>query len=202
MKSYYLHRDGKTITSEHPGVRVKSVARATNKKAAIQVFNTRFEKVDGVYTDRKPGATPRRRTILALEAKPKVLAQAPGSKICLDPDCDCSRAGDPESEVHMPLPPSVSRAVGPESKLGTVAESLDDTDPLLAELQARENVRVLFTPRTIRQQVFYYRDVTYTVPEGSKVTLTAKGEILLQAPEQAPEPEMENAIDLMFQGKP
>ena len=92
-RSYYLLKDGKTITSEPPTVRYKSVARVANKKEAVKVFNARFEKRDGVYLERKPDATPRRVSIIS--SSPKVAAPKPGSKICfcIEEDCGCPRAG-------------------------------------------------------------------------------------------------------------
>ena len=201
-RSYYLLKDGKTITSEKPTVRYKSVARAANKKEAIKVFNSRFEKkADGTYTERKPGSTPRRVSIIP--PKPKVEAPKPGSKICycIKEDCGCPRAGDPESEQHLPLPPSVARARSSEAALGTPAEVLDDEQEsrltLGVPLQEEVDRMLGLGPLT---QTFHYREVEYQVPQGTRVTLTSKGVIILTPQATAPEAPRENLTDLYMAG--
>ena len=186
-RSYYLLKDGKTITSEPPTVRYKSVARVANKKEAVKVFNARFEKRDGVYLERKPDATPRRVSIIP--SSPKVAAPKPGSKtcFCIEEDCGCPRAGEPESEQHIPMPPSAlrARALGDEQD-DRLTSSVADVDTLLG-----------LGPLT---QTFHYREVEYQVPQGTRVTLTSKGVIILTPQITAPEPSRENRTDLFMSG--
>ena len=197
-RSYYLLKDGKTITSEPPTVRYKSVARVANKKEAVKVFNARFEKRDGVYLERKPDATPRRVSIIP--SSPKVAAPKPGSKICfcIEEDCGCPRAGEPGSEQHIPMPPSAlrARALGtdptpPDEVLG------DEQDDRLTSSVADVDTLLGLGPLT---QTFHYREVEYQVPQGTRVTLTSKGVIILTPQITAPEPSRENRTDLFMSG--
>lgn len=97
IRSYYLLRDGVTITTDHPIERYKSVARAGTKREATKVFNSRFEKnPDGSYGDRKNNGTTRRMTVRRTEEK------------------------------RIPLPHSVTEAVRAEGRLGQPGEVLDD----------------------------------------------------------------------------
>lgn len=68
MRRYYLLADGVTITPDPPKSKPKACAKAANKKAAVKVFNASFEKVDGVYGERKKQPTPSRRVRLAPES--------------------------------------------------------------------------------------------------------------------------------------
>ena len=68
MRVYYLLSDGKTVTTDQPKTKPKAVTKAANKKEAVKKFNSRFEKVDGVYGERKKQPTPSRRVRLVPES--------------------------------------------------------------------------------------------------------------------------------------
>jgi hypothetical protein len=196
-RSYYLLKDGKTITSEPPTVRYKSVARVANKKEAIKVFNARFEKKDGVYTERKPDTTPRR--VSVIPSKPKAKTPKPGSKVCfcVEEDCGCPRAGEPESEQHIPMSASATRVLGRGAELGTPAELDEEQEGGLVASAVDVDTLLGLGPLT---QTFHYREVEYQVPQGTRVTLTSKGVIILTPQVTAPEPPRENLTDLYMAG--
>lgn len=170
-RSYYLLMDGKTITTEKPTVTYKSVARATSKEEAQKIFKARFETGPGrVYTNRKPGATPRRVTVTSA------------------PDRRAPMEEGPKAQQHLLLPPSVGRSR---------AAGIQEEEDLTLDL-TQETTRLLGLGPLV--QTFHYRSVTYKVPQGSVVTLTSRGEIILTPSELAPDAIKENLTDLFLAG--
>jgi hypothetical protein len=150
LRSYYLLQDGVTITTDHPTVRYKSVARAGTKREAVRVFNSRFEKnPDGSYGDRKNNATTRRLTV-----------RHPGSEA-----------------PKVPLSQTVAKAVAAAGRLGEFAEVLSDEQeaPLAASMGSVSQQ----PPHVIPQAVLHIGGVKLVVPKDSMITLTSRGEILV-----------------------
>lgn len=111
IRSYYLLLDGKTITTEHPDGRYKSVARAENKRDAEKVFRSRFVKnEDGSYGDRIAGACPRRITVRP-DRKPT--ASAPSDDSGIEP------AITAEAAEAVEPPPSRTWGTAPYAPLQT-----------------------------------------------------------------------------------
>ena len=174
-RSYYLLMDGKTITTEKPTVTYKSVARAASKGEAQKTFKARFETGPGrVYTERKPGATPRRVTI----ARPFPDRRSP-----------MEEGQGPKAQQHLQLPPSAE---------GARTAGLQEEEDLTLDIPREETARLLGLGPLV--QTFHYRSVTYKVPQGSIVTLTSRGEIILTPAELAPDALRENLTDLFLAG--